>query len=116
MSVLIKGMKMPIGCITCPCMSFGRDDCTMWCKWLDEPLGEWSKRGGKWRHPDCPLVEVSTPHGPLIDEAALMLEFAEFVRASNNSDFAAVPNWNDAVSLLGSAPTIIEAEEGEEDE
>ena len=61
--------------------------------------------------PDCPLVEVPTPHGPLIDEAALMLEFAEFVRASNNSDFAAVPTWNDAVSLLGSAPTIIEAEE-----
>lgn len=42
----------------------------------------------------------------LIDADALMHEFAEFVRASNNSDFADVPKWNDAVSLLDSAPTI----------
>lgn len=42
----------------------------------------------------------------LIDADALMKEFAEFVRDSNNSDFADVPTWNDAVSLLGSAPTI----------
>lgn len=42
----------------------------------------------------------------LIDADALMQEFAEFVRDSNNSDFADVPTWNDAVSLLGSAPTI----------
>lgn len=41
-----------------------------------------------------------------IDADALMREFAEFVRESNNSDFADVPTWNDAVSLLGSAPTI----------
>lgn len=46
----------------------------------------------------------------LIDADALMREFAEFVRASNNSDFADVPNWNDAVSLLGSAPTIDQLE------
>lgn len=59
MSVLIKGVKKPKGCITCFCMSFGRDDCTMWCEWLDEPLGDCSKRGGEWRHPDCPLVEVA---------------------------------------------------------
>lgn len=42
----------------------------------------------------------------LIDADALMREFAGFVRKSNNSDFADVPTWNDAVSLLGSAPTI----------
>lgn len=41
-----------------------------------------------------------------IDADALMREFAKFVKASNNSDFAKVPTWNDAVSLLGSAPTI----------
>lgn len=41
----------------------------------------------------------------LIDADALMREFAEFVRESNNSDFADIPTWNDAVSLLGSAPT-----------
>lgn len=42
----------------------------------------------------------------LIDADALMKEFAEFVKESNNSDFADIPTWNDAVSLLGSAPTV----------
>lgn len=42
----------------------------------------------------------------LIDADALMRKFAEFVRASNNSDFADVPTWNDAVSFVDSAPTI----------
>lgn len=52
----------------------------------------------------------------LIDADALMQEFAEFVRDSNNSDFADVPTWNDAVSLLGSAPTIEERKTGKWEE
>ena len=42
----------------------------------------------------------------LIDADALMKELAEFVAPSNRSDFVQPPNWNDAVSLVGSAPTI----------
>ena len=41
----------------------------------------------------------------LISRQALMKEFANFVRDSNNSDFAPTPTWNDAVSLVGSMPT-----------
>lgn len=41
----------------------------------------------------------------LIDRQALMKEFSDFVRASNNSDFARTPTWNDAVSLVGSMPS-----------
>ena len=40
-----------------------------------------------------------------IDADLLMKEFSDFVRPSNNSDFEPVPIWNDAVSLVGSAPT-----------
>lgn len=49
-----------------------------------------------------------------IDADALMKEFRDFVRDSNNSDFATVPNWNDAVSLVGSAPTadVVERKRG----
>lgn len=42
----------------------------------------------------------------LIDADALMRDYAKFVRRSNNSDFDDIPTWNDAVSLLGSTPTI----------
>lgn len=34
-----------------------------------------------------------------------MKEFSDFVRESNNSDFAQAPTWNDAVSLVGSMPS-----------
>ena len=52
----------------------------------------------------------------LIDADALMKEFTEFVKDSNNSDFADIPTWNDAVSLVGSAPTIEERKEGKWEE
>lgn len=42
----------------------------------------------------------------LIDADALTRKFADFVRESNNSDFADVPTWNDAVSFVRNAPTI----------
>ena len=42
----------------------------------------------------------------LIDRRALMKEFSDFVRASNNSDFAPKPTWNDAVSLVKSMPLV----------
>lgn len=49
-----------------------------------------------------------------IDADLLMKEFCDFVRPSNNSDFATVPTWNDAVSLVGSAPTadVVERKRG----
>lgn len=41
-----------------------------------------------------------------ISRKAVMKEFADFVRESNNSDFAPTPTWNDAVSLVGSIPSV----------
>lgn len=41
----------------------------------------------------------------LISRQALMKEFSDFVRKSNNSDFAPTPTWNDAVSLVASMPS-----------
>ncbi len=40
-----------------------------------------------------------------IDADLLMKEFCDFVRPSNNSDFAPVPTWNDAMSIIENAPT-----------
>ena len=43
--------------------------------------------------------------GDMISRKAVMKEFSDFVRKSNNSDFAPTPTWNDAVSLVGSMPS-----------
>lgn len=55
MSVLIKGINMPKSCALC----FYRDDFHNYCPY----------EANKER--DCPLIEVSTPHGRLIDADAL---------------------------------------------
>ncbi len=49
MSVLIKGMEMPKNCTECHAR------CRLYLN------------GRKFRHPNCPLIEVKTPHGRLID-------------------------------------------------
>lgn len=40
-----------------------------------------------------------------IDADALTKKLSDFVRPSNNSDFAKVPRWNDAVAIIESMPT-----------
>ena len=49
----------------------------------------------------------------LIDRQAAMKEFSNFVRVSNNGDFARTPTWNDAVSLIKSMPSAQDEKKGE---
>ena len=80
MSVLIKGMKMPKNCEDCRFEDFGG------CMF-------------RVKRSDCPLVEVPTPHGRLIDADELLL------RSVSGTE----------IYHISAAPTIIEAEEGEEE-
>lgn len=65
MSVIVKGMEMPKNCKECPF-----SDHQAWCL----IPGEWRER---YYCPDddvsehCPLVEIPTPHGRLIDADAI---------------------------------------------
>lgn len=57
MSILIKGMDMPISCEKCPfCYDY------LHCS-IDDSLHMYLYN----RHPNCPLIEIPTPHGRLID-------------------------------------------------
>ena len=78
MSVLIKGMKMPEHCGYC---RFRYDGI---CHALQKT---------KYQKEECPLVEVPTPHGDLVDRN-------EIRRLGNT-----------ACGNVFSAPTVIEAEE-----
>lgn len=112
MSILIKSMEMPKGCITCMFKSESLFNRTMWCEWLDDPLGDYTKCDEEWRHPDCPLVEVHVPHGRLIDGDNVI----ELLREQLTGDRDTVYEYYDdglemAISELSIVPTIIEAEE-----
>ena len=92
MSVLIKGMEMPKHCRSCK-FSYFTHDFSMKCLFISE------KCKIKGRLSDCPLVEVPTPHGRLIDADNLKCPLSwqgEVVRAT-----------------VREAPTIIESEVSE---
>ena len=96
MSVLIKGMKMPESCSRCELVGDGSDAVFSWsCPFV----GEIYKIGRltKGRLDDCPLVEIPTPHGRLID-ADEITAFRELERNGVN------------VESLNEFPTILEAE------
>lgn len=96
MSIIIKGMKMPKHCIDCP-MKNDEDDCVVqelqhWRDWDDMKAG-------------CPLVEVPTPHGRLIDADRLLTDRMK-------SKYYHLPNGDIAIPIIDieHASTVLEAE------
>ena len=109
MSVLIKGMKMPKSCNSCP---FQFRNCII-------PFNPFSEE----RHPDCPLSDVPS-HGRLID-ADVMAEDLNFdiendLKALDQMDLVGKARAHiefdkdckqNCMLYLSEAPTVIEAEE-----
>ena len=89
-------IPLPTSCASCPLSvrHFGK----LYCPPLNDRVGNEGKDDR------CPLMDAKG-RGDLISRQAIMKEFADFVRKSNNSDFAQAPTWNDAVSLVGSMPS-----------
>ena len=63
MSVLIKGMKMPEDCFSCPLKEEG------FCNITNAYAGRINERNS-----DCPLVELPEHHGRIIDADVLATE------------------------------------------
>jgi len=103
MSILIKGMQMPKNCNECPIEQlYGRDCETAKCpitKNLDSAY-----RVSQARMFSCPLVELP-PHGRLIDADDL---------DNITIRMEKIPLSEEWVLTGFDAPTIIEAEKGEE--
>ena len=103
MSVLIKGMNIPENCLMCPFHGFGgyKNELIV-CSLTGRSEGQLSNVLG------CPLVEVPSPHGPLVDADALK---ATFCAECNHTITCEDCDIDYHIGRL--APTIIEAEEGE---
>lgn len=122
MSVLIKGMKMPESCLRCPIQ---RSGCPAILKRVQNVAVEtWVP--SNYRHDDCPLVEVKTPHGKLID-ADKLTESIDGIWDCNDMTFEPDNHcckiedchgckWRETKDyirkIVKNAPTVIE-EEGE---
>lgn len=103
MGVYIKGMEMPKSCDECRIMMFEDTNCVpeLFCGC---PIVFKAHPQGVGHRPDyCPLVEVPTPHGRLIDAEALM--------EKKNTHIDVLADWRYVrVSTIEDAPTIIESE------
>ena len=120
MSILIKGMEMPKNCFGCHL--FKLDDHDLWCianhyagccralsKYIDE------NKFVNERHPDCPLIEVPTPHGRLGDLDALYEEISNGNKAYNgiegyDGEYPNIANVDDCLETIKYAETVIGAE------
>ena len=68
MSILIKDMEKPKRCLVCPFMvSRDNDDCILQSDEANAKFNSWDDMKAS-----CPLVEIPTPHGRLIDADELI--------------------------------------------
>lgn len=111
-SVLIKGMEMPKNCEECDFCHWSNLHQTGRCdRCDDEPVcADFGTDYKRTRARFCPLVEVSTPHGRLIDADELKKEYP------HDADWEYPVSTNEYVNeSIDNAPTVVEAE-GEEHE
>ena len=109
MSVVFKGMDMPKSC-PCKLVGVGYDLYCSFTSGIPSRMREYVECCGKETRPDwCPLAEIPTPHGRLIDTDALKAWFVEWYDL--NADLEII-HFLEILSEEDSAPTIIEAEGG----
>lgn len=102
--ILIKDTKMPENCLHCGFSHMASDCLKIWiiCKPKDISVtdGDAVKDG----RPDwCPLIEVPTPHGRLIDADAIPYIFG----STHATEYDTVTKF-----IINKMPTIIGAEDG----
>jgi hypothetical protein len=105
MSLIIKGMSLPSECSEC---LFSCYDVSVCAPAECIILGERSAR--HCRPKICPLVEIPTPHGRLIDADALENRVAEWRDCLKFRDAQILCT---VIDMIHKAPTVIEAEVSE---
>lgn len=114
MSFLVKGMEMPHSCGDCVlCRPKGPYPCYCYIKQFPIKPSETDLRDGL-----CPLVEVPTPHGRLIDADAAIYDIQCEILEHQMNGLKGTPCYLDDLRAMWQRledediiPTVIEAEE-----
>ena len=123
-SVIVKGMEMPKSCSKCGWFDMGGGygyQCTLSHKSFDM----WNKISVA-RDKDCPLVEIPTPHGRLIDVDGFKQDYSMGNECADceqkqqgtlkSCEYDRIYSKMDFCQWLDDAETIIEAAEGSKTE
>lgn len=109
MSYIVPG-DIPNNCRECPCGYITEGAFSDECRVLAR---EWEKDADSVRPNWCPLIEVKTPHGRLIDADAVNRAMDERIEKLND-DRSMYEASCVSTALDMFAPTVIEAERSEE--
>lgn len=97
MSVIIKGMEMPKNCSGCP-LNYDQMACKVTgTRWWSDTMVLMGFDSDKEKLYDCPLVEIPTPHGRLIDADAIQTYEMDV--------------FGKRLMVIDTAPTVIEGSE-----
>ena len=110
MSVLIKGMEMPETCEDC---IFFTSKPVSRCTLLGNIISSFDDD----RLSDCPMVEIETPHGRLIDADTIMEQWGLDKATKYRNETAEQQHFSystmmmyEIADILDDAPVVIEAE------
>ena len=116
MGIYVKGVEMPTSCVLCRMSEY--HVASPYCKITEAKILR-----NRDRNNDCPLVPVPEPHGRLIDETYLNMQIqtAKEIHENEKHDFCnafdsnghVCTEWWCVEDMIGNAPTIIPAMEGE---
>lgn len=113
MSILIKGMEMPKSCDSCDLIQFDDEELEAHCPL--SPYYRWCGTPPDYRPEGCPLVEIPTPHGRLIDADRLLESIkTNFYEHFGNYDSGQELLFDLICNSIEDSLTIIEAEVSEE--
>ena len=113
MSVLVMGMAMPSECEYCGFCRYYRENGNVWCNaknkllkkgWINSDFTHLDVKKPEW----CPLVEVPTPHGRLIDEREAEQCIGDHMTCRSGREGRS--DWQRVHDGLASTSTVIEAE------
>lgn len=100
MSFFIKGMGVPKRCGLCPCF---HAEHPMYCQAVKADKEKRIVAPYGLPRPDwCPLVEIPTPHGDLVDRDKLMIDVID-----SDLDHLQRDDWREVIQIISDAPTVI---------
>ena len=103
MSVIVKGMRMPSSCLECNFLATDNEGVDYCSAVMVDICGEYPKLE------DCPLVELPTPHGRLLDADKLKNHYSWWENGTREMTLDEAKTDFDVI--VDVQPTVIEAED-----
>ncbi len=111
MGICVKRMEMPDDCRNCPFEMYYMNCGETRCRATGKILADFYKPiPFEGRAEECPLIELPTPHGRLIDADALLESIKEARKKDPEIEDVYIDDYFTVAEWVVSAPTIVESD------